>query len=109
MKEIPKIKISEDVADTMKILVKNPNSNSFIKIPCIIAQRHLHCSLEDAKKLKLKNNQEVSIRISGKRETTFHNIIVRVSENYRLSLHLDTDEGNSAGIEGKTFGELVKN
>lgn len=107
LSEMPKIKISGDVADTIKISVKN--SNSSIKIPCIIAQRHLHCSLNEAKKLKLKDNQEVSVKIFGKRETTFHNIIVRVSENYRLALHLDTDEGNSAGIQGKVFGEIVKN
>jgi len=102
---LPKIKISGDISDTIKILVKEQNLS--IKIPCIIAQRHLHCSANEAEKLGLKNNQKISVKIKGIRETTFHNIVVRVSEQYRLSLHLDTDEGNSAGISKKMFGEIV--
>lgn len=104
---IPKIKVSGDLADTTKILIKG--SKSSVKIPCIIAQRHLHCSDKEAKELKLKNNQKVSVKIKGIREIVFSNIAVRVSKNYRLSLHLDTDEGNAAGIKGKTFGEIIKN
>lgn len=103
---LPKIKVSGDLADTTEILVKGPKSS--IKIPCIITKRHLHCSVKEAEKLKLKDNQNVSIIVKSPRGVTFNNVVVRVSENYRLSLHLDTDEGNSAGIIGKTFGEIVK-
>lgn len=105
LNHIPKIKVSGDTANTIKISVKSKNSS--IKIPCIIAQRHLHCSPSEAKTLKLKNNQEISIKIAGKRGVTFHNIVVRISEGFRLALHLDTDEGNSAGISRKSFGELI--
>ncbi len=106
LKPLPKIRVSGDLVDTTKILVKGPKSS--IKIPCIIAQRHLHCSNKEAKELKLKNDQRISIKVKGVREITFHNIIVRSSENYRLSLHLDTDEGNATGIFGETFGEIIK-
>lgn len=102
---LPKIRVSGDLADTIKILVRS--SKASVKVPCIIAQRHLHCSLNEAQTLKLKNNQKISVNIKGVRETTFHNIVVRASENYSLSLHLDTDEGNSAGVIGKTFGEII--
>lgn len=102
---LPKIKVSGELEDTTKILVDGPNSS--VKIPCIIAQRHLHLSPQEAKKLKLKNNQRISMKIMGARETTFHDIVVRVSEKYALALHLDTDEGNAAGITGKTFSEIV--
>ena len=102
---LPKIKVSGDLADTTNILIKGPKSS--VKIPCIIAQRHIHCSEQEAKKLKLKNNQIVSVKSNGIREITFNNIIVRTG-NYKLALHLDTDEGNAAGIIGKTFGEIVK-
>ncbi len=102
---LPKIKVSGDLSNTGEILVKSLNSS--VKIPCIIAQRHLHLSPQEAERLKLKNNQKVSVKINGIREITFHNIAVRVSEKYKLSLHLDTDEGNSAGITGKVFGEII--
>lgn len=103
---LPKIRVSGDLVNTTEVLVKGPKSS--LKIPCIIAQRHLHCSETESKKLGLKNNQIVSIKVKGIRGITFHEIIVRSSENYQLSLHLDTDEGNAAGISGKTFGEIVK-
>ena len=103
---MPKVKVSGDLTDTTKILVKGKKSS--IKIPCIIAKRHLHISEKDAKKLKLKNNQEISIKVNGARGLTFNEIMVRVFGKYNLALHLDTDEGNSAGIFKETFGELVK-
>jgi putative phosphotransacetylase len=103
---LPKLKISGDLNNTTKITVKNKNSS--IKIPIIIAKRHLHCSPEQAKKLKIQNNQKISVKIKGQREITFHNILARVSDNYKLALHLDTDEINAAGIREKTFGEIVK-
>ena len=103
---LPSIRVSGDTSGTVSITVKGPKGN--IKIPAIIAQRHLHCSEKQAKKLNLKNSQIISVSINGERETTFHNIIVRVSKDYDLSMHLDTDEANSAGIKGKTFGNIVK-
>ncbi len=105
---LPKIRISGDILGTTKITIENPENKNRIKIPTIIAQRHLHCSTNEAKKLGLKNKQNISIKIPGKRETIFNKITVRVSPNYKLALHLDTDEGNAAGINEKTYGKIVK-
>jgi putative phosphotransacetylase len=103
---LPHVRVSGDLSGTTRVLVKG--SKSQLKIPVIIAQRHLHCNEKQASELRLKNNQKISIKINGERETTFHNIVVRVSNNYDLALHLDADEGNSAGIKGKTYGNIVK-
>lgn len=103
---LPDIMPSGNLDKATQIVVKNPKAQ--LKIPVRIAQRHLHCSPEQAKKLGLKNGQKISIKIGGQREVTFHNILVRVSKEYNLSLHLDTDEANAAGIKGETFGEIVK-
>ncbi len=105
---LPHVRISGDLNGATKISVKNPLNSKTIKIPVIIAQRHLHCSEKQAKELNLKNNQKISIKIDGQKGVTFHNIIVRASKNYKLSLHIDTDEANSAGIKGKAFGKIVK-
>ncbi|MEK6833564.1 MAG: phosphate propanoyltransferase [Nanoarchaeota archaeon] len=105
---LPQIRVSGDLDGVTKISVKNPLNSKTIKIPVIIAKRHLHCNEKQADELKLKNNQRISVKINGERETTFHNVIVRVSNSYYLSFHLDTDEANSAGIRGKTFGNIVK-
>ena len=106
LKPLPKIRASGNLSGTTKIIAKNKNIS--IKIPIIIALRHLHCSTEQAKKLKIKNNKIISVNVKGQREITFHNIITRVSDNYKLALHVDTDEANAVGIQGKANGELVK-
>jgi putative phosphotransacetylase len=103
---LPKIRVSGDINGTTQVLIKGPEGE--VKIHTIIAQRHLHCSEEQAKKLKLKDKQIISIKISGQREITFNNMIVRASKNYDLAVHLDTDEANAAGISGKTFGKIIK-
>jgi putative phosphotransacetylase len=103
---LPKMRVSGDLNSTTKIMIKGPKGS--IKVPVILAQRHLHCSEKQAKKLKLKNNQKISIKVGKEREITFHNVAVRISNKYDLSLHLDTDEGNAAGINGKTYGKIIK-
>lgn len=103
---LPKLKLSGDTHGTTSVIVKSTKSQ--IKIPAIIAQRHLHCSEKDAKKLMLKNHQIVKIKISGKRGLIFDNVVVRIKENFRTSVHLDTDEANAAGISRRGFGEIIK-
>lgn len=103
---LPDIRVSGDLDNATKIFVSGPKGKA--KIPVIIAQRHLHCTENQAKRLKLKKNQRISVKIGGERETTFHNVVVRTSNNYDLSVHLDTDEANAAGIKGKTYGNIVK-
>ncbi|HPD82043.1 MAG TPA: phosphate propanoyltransferase [Candidatus Pacearchaeota archaeon] len=103
---LPKIRLSGNTNDTINVTVRGPKSQ--IKIPAIIAQRHLHCSEKDAKRLNLKNNQIIKIKMSGKRGLIFDNVIVRIKENFKTSVHLDTDEANAAGISEKTFGKIIK-
>jgi putative phosphotransacetylase len=73
----------------------------------IIARRHLHCSLDEAEKLGVRNGKFISIKIEGKRSLVFNNIIVRAGKKYKLCFQIDTDEGNAAGIIKKGEGYLV--
>ncbi len=73
----------------------------------IIARRHLHCNPALAKKLKLKDNQLISLKTFGKKSITFHNILVRIDPSFTLRLHLDTDEANAAEIKNGDRGEII--
>lgn len=108
MDKMPSIKVSGDLNNASEIIVRGPKGKINAKV--IIAKRHLHLSEIEAKKLKLKNNQKIKIRINGERKIIFEEIVVRAKENYRLSLHLDTDEANAAGVSNlkKSFGEIVR-
>ena len=102
------LRLSGDVNGSSPVVIIGPNCQIELKEGLIIAKRHLHCAVDEAKKLKLKNGDIVSARVSGPRETVFHQIIVRAGKGYKLCLHLDTDEGNAAGISKMGQGELIK-
>jgi putative phosphotransacetylase len=73
----------------------------------IVAKRHLHLSPEEAEKLKLKDNDYVEVKVSGDRQITFDNIVVRTADNFFTTVHLDTDEANAAGLSSGASGELI--
>jgi len=103
----PALRLSGNLKGTPGAILIKGKRRIKIKRGVIIAQRHLHCSLEEAKLLKLKNASLISVKVEGKRGITFHSIRVRVKQGYKLFLHLDTDEGNSAGILKKGKGKIV--
>jgi propanediol utilization protein len=49
----------------------------------------------------------VSVKVEGERKMVFGNVKVRVRKDYKLCLHLDTDEGNAAGIARKGEGIII--
>lgn len=75
----------------------------------IIAHRHLHADPKTAKKLGVKNKQLISLKTLGKRSVVFNNILVRIDPNFRTRIHLDTDEGNAAGLKQGDKGEIIIN
>jgi len=102
----PVLRLSGNLKGTPGAVLIKGKKKLKVKQGVIIAQRHLHCSLNEAKLLKLKNGAFISVKVEGRRGITFHNIKVRVKRGYKLSLHLDTDEGNAAGIFKKGEGKL---
>jgi len=51
---------------------------------------------ERAASLHLQDDQRVQVLVPGIRELILNNVIVRVRTDFRLELHLDTDEANAA-------------
>ncbi len=52
-------------------------------------------SPEDALRFGLRDKYVVRVRVEGDRELIFGDVVVRVNPNYRLAMHIDTDEGNA--------------
>jgi len=101
------LRISGDIKNTPGINLISQRGGIKIKNGVIVAQRHIHCNSAEAKKLKLKNRQLISVKVLGERSLTFHGVKVRIGDNYKLAMHIDTDEGNAAGINKKGYGVLL--
>ncbi len=99
------LRISGKIKGSPGVWLKNKSKKLFIKQGVIIALRHIHCNQEEAKKYGLK--KKAAALISGKRSLIFNNISIRVKKNYKFCLHIDTDEGNSAGISQRGKAKLI--
>ena len=64
----------------------------------IYAQRHMHMTPTDARRLGLESGDVVRLRVGGDRELIFGDVAVRVSPKFKLEFHLDTDEANAAEL-----------
>jgi len=73
----------------------------------ICSFRHIHMSPEDALSFGLKDRDIVKIEVQGERTLTFGDVLVRVHPDFRLSMHIDTDEANAANIRTGMEGTLV--
>ena len=103
------VRISGDIEGTPGVILKNEKNGNevFLEKGAIVSCRHIHCNFSDAEKLKIKNGDKISVKVAGDRGLIFENVAVRAGENYTLGMHIDIDEGNSAGINKKGFGEIV--
>lgn len=74
----------------------------------IIALRHIHLSPAQAAEAGVKDKEIVKIKFEGERGVIFDNVLVRSGDGHESEIHLDTDEGNAAGLSNGTLGEIIK-
>jgi len=103
----PPVRLSGNLGGSERLTLVSPKGEVELKEGLIIAKRHLHCATEEIKDLGLKNGDIISVKIESERSVTFYDVEVRVGDNYKLCLHLDTDEGNASGINKKGVGTIL--
>ena len=81
---------SGDLEGTPGITIVGPKGSVQIKEGLIVAQRHIHMTLEDAAAYGVHDGQIVDIEIEGPRGGTYANVIVRANNTSALECHLDT-------------------
>jgi acetate kinase len=101
------IRASGDLEGSPGIILEGQQGSCEIAKGVILALRHIHMTPEDALSFGLRDKDIVRVRIEGKRTLTFEDVLVRVDPSYRLSMHIDTDEANAAGITTGMVGHLV--
>jgi acetate kinase len=63
-------------------------------------------SPEDALRFRVRDNYVVRVRVEGERELIFGDVVVRVNPNFRLAMHIDTDEGNAGNLKTGMLGYI---
>jgi acetate kinase len=98
------VRASGDLGGSPGLVLKGSKGSVRIKEGVICALRHIHMSPEDALSYGLRDRDMVRVRIEGERPLSFGGVLVRVSPQYKLSMHVDTDEANAGEINTGTAG-----
>ncbi len=101
------IRPSGDLDGSPGITLQGPEGTCELPQGVICALRHIHMTPEDALTFGLKDGDICMVRVEGERRLIFGDILVRTSPDFRLRLHLDTDEANAANIRGGLVGYLA--
>ena len=101
----PIIRQSGDTGGSDGVELIGPNGSMIVDEGVIVAARHLHLSKVQADAYKLKDGDIVNLEKLGERPTYFGGFLVRVSDEFDLEAHLDSDEANAAAIKN---GDLLR-
>ncbi|NSL51048.1 phosphate propanoyltransferase [Bacillus sp. P2(2020)] len=105
----PPIRESGELMDSSPVTIIGPKGSIYLKEGLIIAQAHIHMNPEDAVRFNVKDGEFVRVKIINEsRPISFEKVKVRVSPNFVLEMHIDTDEANAADVKPGTFGKLFK-
>lgn len=108
LKVKPPVRESGDIDGSAPITIIGPRGVLTLKEGCIIANRHIHMSVDDGAHFGVKDGDYVTVDVEGERRTTFYDVQVRVSDKFRLEMHVDTDDANAAGIGNGSVVTLRK-
>ncbi|MDQ0338727.1 putative phosphotransacetylase [Caldalkalibacillus uzonensis] len=103
----PPLRLSGDIKGSSPVTVIGPKGSVHLSQGLIIAQNHIHMTPEDAAAFNVEHGQCVKVKVKSERPITFENVLIRVSDRYKLEMHIDTDEGNAALISTRGEGILI--
>jgi putative phosphotransacetylase len=105
-----KVPVSESgkIDGTPGIKVTGSKGEVELEKGVIVAAPHIHFHTLDAKEWGIKDKQRLRVKINGERPLILEGVIARVSEHYALDMHIDTDEGNAAGVITGDWAEIVE-
>ncbi len=100
----PPIRESGDIEGTPGLTLEGPAGRVNLDKGVICAMRHIHMTPEDALKMGLHDKDIVRVSVKGDRELIYGDVLIRINPDYRLAMHIDTDEANAAHIQPGTMG-----
>lgn len=104
------IRISGDTKGSAPIKIIGDCGEFEAEEGAIIAKRHIHVCEREAAEWGVKKNDIVKVSIrTEERSLIFDDVVIRTNpEESNAIMHIDTDEGNAAGMNGTMDGFVVE-
>ena len=104
---VPPVRLSGKVENTPGAVLIGPKGRVEISRGVIAAQRHVHMTPEDAKKMGVRDKQVVRLQTFTDRPVIFEDVVVRVCPEFATYVHLDYDEANACGFTAGDLGRIL--
>ncbi|WP_435006826.1 phosphate propanoyltransferase [Tundrisphaera lichenicola] len=105
--DIP-VRLSGDIEGTPGCLLIGPKGSLVLPKGVIKAERHVHMGPKDAEYYGVKAKDRMNLRVEGPCPTTLEGLLVRTHPDWKLEVHIDTDEANCSDLTHATKVTLVK-
>jgi putative phosphotransacetylase len=103
----PPIRDSGRIDGTPGLRVVGPLGEAVLDKGVIVATRHIHFHTLDAEAWGIVDKQKLRVKLNGERPLIFEDVVARVSDQFALNMHIDTDEGNAAGVKTGDKAEIL--
>ena len=108
LKVKPPVRESGRLEGSSPIRIIGPKGVVELTEGCIIANRHIHMSPSEAAAFGVKDYDFVTVDVEGTRPARWFGVQVRVHKDFRLEMHVDTDDANAVGIGNGARVKIVK-
>lgn len=93
------VKESGYLEQTPGIELIGPAGSVALSQGTIVALRHIHMTSADAERMGVRDKDTVEVETYGTRAGVLGNVLVRVSDDFHLELHIDIDEANACALK----------
>lgn len=104
----PPVANSGSLDEAAPLTLVGPEGSVYLEKCAIIANRHIHMSNKEAALFGLSNGDYCKVRIGGEKSTIFENVLIRTNDNWKLQIHLDTDDANAANVREESAVEFIE-
>lgn len=104
----PPVRASGDLSDTPAVTLRGPLGEIRLERGVIIADRHIHMTPEDAVRFEVTDGDMVRVAIGGEKSGLMGQVRIRVSKDYALDFHIDTDDGNAFLLKQGQLVQVMK-
>lgn len=108
LKVSPPVRPSGQIKGSERLVLVGPCGTVYLKEGVIIANRHIHLDPEYAAANNISDNEYVDVVVEGIKPTRFYDVQVRVRDDFRCEMHIDTDDANSTLLRNGDKVKIIK-
>ena len=108
LKVSPPVRPSGKIEGSERLVLVGPCGTVYLNEGVIIANRHIHLDPQYAAANNISDNEYVDVVVEGIKPTRFYDVQVRVRDDFRCEMHIDTDDANSTLLRNGDRVKIIK-